>query len=159
MLTNDLNIARARWRLEIEGAGGFCPCCDRWGKVYKLKLNKGLVRALYWMTVNGDEDGWVDVQRTAPRWILRGKTYSLLAHWGLIESKAERSGVWRPTARGRMFVQGFETAPSAVYVFDDKVLAVDSTNVSFTSCLGVDFNLAEILSDRFDTSDTKEVRA
>ena len=150
-----LFTARNDWDTMIKGKGGFCPCCDRWGKVYKLKLNKSLVRALDWIANNGDASGWVDVQRTAPRWMLRGKTYPLLAHWGLIESRLQRSGIWRATAKGTLFVAGLDTAPAAVYVFDDKVVGVDSTQVTYTSCLGVDFNRDELLTTRYDRSDVR----
>ena len=150
-----LFTARNDWDTMIKGKGGFCPCCDRWGKVYKLKLNKSLVRALDWIANNGDASGWVDVQRTAPRWMLRGKTYSLLAHWGLIESRLQRSGIWRATAKGTLFVAGLDTAPTAVYVFDGKVVGIDSTQVTYTSCLGVDFNRDELLTTRYDRSDVR----
>lgn len=147
--------ARTGWDTTIKGKGGFCPCCDRWGKVYKLKLNKSLARALHWIASNGDASGWVDVQNNAPRWMLKSKTYSLLAHWGLIESRLQRSGIWRATAKGTLFVAGLDTAPAAVYVFDDKVVGVDSTQVTYTSCLGVDFNRDELLTTRYDRSDVR----
>ena len=64
---------RKNWSLVIEGDGGNCPCCDRWGKIYQRGLNSSMSRSLIWLVFNAKprEDGWVHVPSSAPDWMLR----------------------------------------------------------------------------------------
>jgi len=80
-----LGKMRHHWNKAIEGEGAFCPCCGKWGKVYKTKMSQHLALCLRWISTHGDSDGWADVQNTAPRFMLKSKTYTLLEHWDLIE--------------------------------------------------------------------------
>lgn len=146
MVTEDLQELQRQWLATIAGKGGRCPVCDRFGKIYKYKLSQALARALEWIVQNGGTEGWVNVQESAPRWILRSKTYPLLEHWSMVESQGKRSGVWRATQLGKSFVAGFAVAPSAVYVYDDKLFMVDSEHTSFGGCFGVNFNFEEMMS-------------
>jgi len=143
---------RHDWRYTIEGDGGHCPVCDKFGKVYKIKLSQALALALKWVADHGGDDGWVDVQTQGPRWMLRAKTYPLLAHWGLIESQAPRSGVWRATPKGRAFIGADVLAPKAVYIYDNNVWAFDAENTSFKGCFGVKFDFDELMSATFKWS-------
>ena len=148
-----LEIARETWRNAIEGDGAYCPCCDKWGKVYKMKLSQHLALCLRWIATHGDEDGWVDVQNSAPRWILKSKTYNLLVHWGLIQGRDKRSGVWRATPRGRDFINANCTMPAAVYIYNNQVWGVDATQTSFRGCFGKHFNFDEMMSTQFRWSE------
>lgn len=141
------------WDRTITGEGGCCPVCGKFGKVYKYKLSQGLALALKWITDHGADEGWVDVQTKGPRWMLRSKTYPLLVHWGFIESKNARSGIWRATEAGRDFLSGFDVAPSAVYVYDNKVMALDAENVTFRGCFGIHFDFDQLMSDQFKWAD------
>lgn len=137
------------WDATISGEGGCCPVCGKFGKVYKYRLSQALALALKWIADNGMDDGWIDVQAKAPRWVMRSKTYPLLVHWGFIEAQNARSGIWRVTDLGRDFLAGFEVAPSAVYVYDNKVMALDAENTTFRGCFGVRFDFDALMSDRF----------
>jgi len=152
--TEGMMLARLRadWTKAIEGNGGHCPCCGRWGKVYTQRLTQSMALALRWIMVHGEQDGWVQVQERAPRWMMRGKTYSLLEHWGLIESKAHRSGVWRATHYGQDFVLGHCEAHAAVHVYDNKVWGLSAETVKFRDCFGKDFDFDLLMSDRYDWS-------
>lgn len=144
-----LQKLRHDWRHTIEGDGGHCPVCDKFGKVYKIKLSQALALALKWVADHGKEDGWIDVQTQGPRWMLRAKTYPLLAHWDMIESQSSRSGIWRITPKGRAFLDGSVLAPKAVYIYDNSVWAFDAENIPFRGCFGVKFDFAELMSSSF----------
>jgi hypothetical protein len=138
-----------------EKNGGVCPCCLRWGKIHKYKLTQTQAFALKWIEQNAGEDGWVDVQKHAPRWMLRSKTYPLLMHWDLIESERHRSGVWRVNSRGRQFIKGNLLVPSGVFVFDNRVMGYTDAEISFRGCFGVHFDFDEFMSGRFNWSSVK----
>lgn len=144
---------RDEWAETISGEGGHCPVCDKFGKVYKYKLSQALALALKWIAEHGDEEGWVDVQQRGPRWMLRSKTYPLLTHWGFLESKGSRSGVWRPTPHGLAFIEGTLLAPSAVYVYDNSKWGSDSESIAFRGCFGVKFDFDALMSDQFKWAD------
>jgi len=145
-----LKKLRTNWGTAIEADGGFCPCCGKWGKVYKVKLSQHLALCLRWMYLRGDDDGWVDVQNSAPRWMLKSKTYPLLQHWKFLEPKSRRSGVWRITPEGTDFVRGLITAPSAVHIYDNSIWGYEDEDTSFRGCFDKHFDFDEMMSDQFN---------
>lgn len=153
-----LDNLKKNWKTAIEGDGAFCPCCGKWGKVYKQKLSQHLALCLRWIVINEATDGWVDVQNKAPRWMLKSKTYPLLAHWKLIESQGKRSGVWRATLDGKLFANGMATAPASVYIYDNGIWGFGDEEVSFRGCFDRHFDFDEMMSERFDWTKLKEKR-
>jgi hypothetical protein len=149
---------RHNWNKSIEADGAFCPCCGKWGKVYKIKLSQHLALCLRWISISTDEEGWVDVQNKAPRWMLKSKTYPLLEHWGLIESQAKRSGVWRATPMGHEFIGGAIAMPSAVHIYDNKVWGFEAQEVSFRGCFGKHFDFDEMMSSQFKWADLRSAK-
>ena len=145
-----LQKLKREWQETIEGDGGCCPVCGKFGKVYKINLSQALALSLKWIADNGGEDGWVDVQTKGPRWMLRAKTYALLVHWGFIESQSPRSGIWRANAKGRAFLGLEVVAPKAVYIYDNHVMALDAEGTSFRGCFGVKFDFDELRSSNFN---------
>jgi len=144
-----LNRMRNNWKTAIEGDGGICPCCDRSGKVYQLRLHQTFALGLRWIDVHGEEDGWINVQNNAPRFMLKSKNYGMLAHWGILESFSMRSGIWRVTPKGKDFLRGLINLPSSVFIYDDKVWAFSSEEVSFRGCFGTHFDFDEMMSAQF----------
>lgn len=144
-----LSELRHEWKESISGPGGHCPCCNRWGKVYKYKLSQHLALCLKWIVAHADEEGWTDVQNTAPRWMMKSKTYPLLANWRLIESGGARSGLWRATELGKEFVLGRRSMPSAVYMYDNQIWGFDEEEIFFRSCFGRHFDFDALMSDQF----------
>lgn len=153
---NFLAKMRSNWNKAIEGDGAHCPCCGKWGKVYKIKLSQHLALCLRWIAVHAEEDGWVDVQNKAPRWMLKSKTYALLEHWKMVESKSYRSGVWRATQDGLDFVAGHTSESSAVFIYDNKIWGFDSEETSFRGCFGKHFDFDEMMNDRFNWANIKK---
>lgn len=149
---SELNQLRQQWMKTIEGKGGICPCCGQRGKIYRYKITQHYALCLRWIQVNGDEEGWVNVQKVGPRWMLKSKTHTQLAHWKLVEPQSKRSGVWRVTALGHQFISGEVEVPAAIYVFNNTIYGVDQTQTSYRSCFGVHFDFDELMSTRFDWS-------
>ena len=120
-------LARMRnnWNKVIEADGGYCPCCGKWGKVYKMKLSQHLALSLRWIALHGEQDGW-------------------------IESQSHRSGVWRATQTGMLFIAGEITAPSAVHIYDNRKWGVEEEQTTFRGCFGKHFDFEEMMSDQFN---------
>ena len=146
---------KEEWKKEIEGKGGFCPCCEKFGKVYKIKMSQHLALCLRWIFVHGATDGWVDVQNSAPRWMMKSKTYPLLEHWGLVAAKAQRSGIWKATERGIEFVLGHRTVPSAVHIYDNRIWGFEESEVLFKQCFGKHFDFEEMMNEQFNWAKIK----
>ena len=153
-----LEEIKSNYKVKLEGEGGACPCCDRWGKVNPFKLTETMALALRWIQLNGKESGWVNVQKTAPRWILRSKTYPVLAHWEFIEAGGSRDGTWRITKKGLDFIAGFISVPHKVYIYNNKVWDFSDKNVSFRGCFGSKFDFHEMMSDRYDWNKVRSSR-
>jgi hypothetical protein len=116
--------------------GAVCPCCDRFAKVYKRKLNTGMLKALVRLyAVCASEaaratEGFVKIGRGGA-FKTAGGDYAKLHWWGLIEPLANatredgstRVGFWRITERGRRFVEGKLAVPAYVYEYDGTPVA------------------------------------
>ena len=60
--TSYMDQMKANWRATIEGDGGHCPCCGKWGKISPQGMNETRALALLWLSrAPSDDDGWVDV--------------------------------------------------------------------------------------------------
>ena len=155
---------RKNWSLVIEGDGGNCPCCDRWGKIYQRGLNSSMSRSLIWLVFNAKprEDGWVHVPSSAPDWMLRNSQLTALKMWGLVTTvkqedngtKLSSSGLWMPTEKGRLFAQGAIHVHKYVYVYNDRVVSMDGDQVTIQDCLGDKFNYEEITTNYNGTEKT-----
>jgi len=112
--------------------GTTCPCCDRFAKTYKYRLDLSTARSLVWLywasqssALKGESE-WVDVVGTAPRWVIRSRRLTKAKYWGFVEQHPvvkggdkKCSGTWRCTARGEEVVQGSPFSKFA-YVYNDK---------------------------------------
>ena len=145
-----LDELKKEWRNTIGGAGGLCKCCGKFGKIHEMKLSQHLALCLRWMKMHAEEDGWVNVQSTAPRWMLRGKTYPCLAYWFLVESKGHRSGIWRVSDKGHRFLNEEITQPEFAFVYNNQVLEYSTEEVTFQGCFGNHFDFQEMMDSRFD---------
>lgn len=126
-----LEQLKSEWRDCIKHDGGHCPVCNRWGKIYKRRLNKTMAESLIWLakTKPKKENGpWIDIANDAPRWLVRSNQLSTLKWWGLVErqvinvkNKTKFSGLWKITDLGRKFVLREVSVPRAVYTYNDEV--------------------------------------
>jgi len=150
-----LKELREDWKIKIQGNGAVCPCCDRKGKVNMFRFTQTWAITLKWMFDHQGDDGWVNVQRGAPRIVLRGKNYSMIANWGLIESQTNRSGVWRLTQEGKDFVQGYTRIPIKLFTYNNSAWGFSSEETSFRGCFGKHFDFDEMMSFQFKWENLK----
>ena len=165
MDAEQLSEMRDNWEVAIEGDGGHCPCCNRWGKIYKRPLNASMARSLLWL-VNGSNrgDGWTHVPSTAPTWMLRSLQLPTLHLWGLVESsdtktKLASSGLWKPTQKGIAFADDLCSVPKYVYVYDNTVRGFEGPDIDIEQALGSKYNYAEIMANYDGTPSTFEESA
>lgn len=152
-LATELEILRANWRSVIEGDGGKCPCCNRWGKIYKRGINETMARSLIWLVnARANAHGWVDVPEIAPRWLVRSNQLPTLRWWDLVERipsadpDNKHSGLWRPTDKGRQFYNQTIKVPQFVYTYDGEVEFFGGADVGIDECFGKKFSYADVMS-------------
>ena len=130
----------------VEGLskGTSCPCCGRYGQMYKVILNRSLVMALNWIAKAGANTphGWVDVQEDAPKEILKARTYMKLVYWKLIQRKPSKykdvdgsTGYWRVTDLGRQFLYGDIAVSKYVLVYNRKCEGMGGPQVFVSRCV------------------------
>lgn len=162
METSTLEALRDLWKVTIEGDGGHCPCCDRWGKIYRRALNAAMARSLLWLVNQEDRgDGWVHVPSSAPPWMLRSQQLPALQMWGLVEgfdseTKLASSGLWKPTPAGIAFAGNRTAVRKYVYVYNSTVLDTDGDEIQIGDALGSKYNYEEIMAN-YDGTDPSYV--
>lgn len=156
-----LSQARVAWQDTITGKGGYCPCCDRWGKVYRYKISESNAKALIWMSRATPTilNMWLDMPRQAPKWVVATNSFSLMEWWKLIDRRPMEiddqkqkkfSGHWRVTNLGREFVAGNLQLPKYVYIYNDRLQGVSTETITIKDCFGEDFNYEEMMSTTMD---------
>lgn len=148
--------ARKGWSATIEDKGGFCPCCDRWGKVYRHSISGLNAKALLWMCANtkGD-DPWIHMPTKAPRDVMRS-TFALLRWWGLVqrmyvepemgeEQETKHSGYWKVTDLGWQFARGRLQVPKYIYLYNDARQGMSDETTHIRDCFGKKFNYSELM--------------
>ena len=126
--------------------GTECPCCGKYVKAYKRKLNAGMARALiiiYKLTNNGSS---IHVQSKFTELGLRATTmdYGYLEKWSLIEQKGS-NGYWRITQRGKEFVEDDIDLPDHCLVYNSKVYKWSQNHINIETALTEEFDLEEIM--------------
>jgi hypothetical protein len=150
--------ARIKWNEDIHGDGGHCPVCERWGKIYKRNINRTMAMSLLWLNQNSlwenDERQWVDVPKTAPRWLVRSNQLPTLAWWGIVErapsndKSLKHSGLWRPTAIGDAFAMGKVSIRRGVFTYNNKVQGFTNERVYIHECFKTRFDYEEVMNGR-----------
>lgn len=146
-----LAAARKHWFEDvITDEGGHCPCCDRYGKQYKRKMNRTMAASLIWLQNAGA--GWIDVPKQAPKWVVRTNQLSTLKWWGLIErypadpgGKVKHSGLWRMTTEGSLFAMGLTQAPAWVITYNDEPIEFSDTLIYIEDALGTGFDYRDVM--------------
>ena len=152
-----LEQARAQWDIAIRNKGDHCPCCGKWGKVYKVGISHAMMKALLWMASTYGEK-WIDMPREAPRWLIQTYTFATLKWWRLIEQMPSEvveydeagqekkfSGYWRVTPLGVQFAKGRVQVAKHVYLYDNSLMDVSTETVYIRDCVGKKFNYSEIM--------------
>ena len=144
-----LEDAKTEWVSAIHGDGAHCPCCDRWGKVYRRHFNSSMAKALIWLVGEGFD--WTDVPNTAPKWLTRTNQLPTVRWWGLVvrresEDRAvKHSGMWQPTRRGIAFASNEIELPSTVYTYNNKVVRYDDNLIRIQDAFKTHFDYEQVM--------------
>ena len=160
-----LSQLRGEWDLTIRDKGGHCPCCDKWGKVYRHGISHAMMKALLWMASNHGEN-WINMPKQAPRDLIQTYTFATLKWWRLIQplhieqevnvedgvlvygdSETRSSGIWRVTPIGMQFAKGLLQVPKFVYLYNDTLKDVSTETIYIQDCVGKKFNYSEIMNE------------
>lgn len=148
-------LAKAKqFVLSGRGDGVACPCCSQFCKIYKRKLNSTMARSIVWLVREYGRNGgrWIDVPRTAPRFIIQTNQLGTILHWDLLETKPttdttkKSSGFWRPTERGIDFAHRRVSVPSHVLLYLNELESWSDEYVYVDDCLGQRFDYQELMS-------------
>ena len=130
--------------------GTTCGICGQYVKIYPRKLNSNMVSFLISLY-----HGW---RRTSRDWVHHsdcfhvGRDYPYVATWRLAklkpnseDSTKRKSGLWKPTKRGRLFIKNKRVVPSHVFMFNNKVVGWSDKNIDVLDALGNKFNYKELM--------------
>jgi len=152
-----LEEARTRYLEEIK-KGSVCPCCDRYGKIYKQSIHFMPAMELLVYYRYSYEHGFLfhhvnDVFRSkyVPNGLfLKGSDIGKCARLGLVEEKEKEpgehgktSGMWKVTSKGTDFAENRITVPKYYYIYNREVVETEGPEIS----------IVEALQDRFDYDD------
>lgn len=141
------------WLRDNIEPGVDCPCCGQLVKLYPRPIHKTMARGLIMMYRAAPVGEWVympDVLRPLGR--SRGGDEAKLAYWGLIEHDdgvredgSKRTGWWRVTEKGRLFVRGAVSVPKFARVFNGRCLRFDGEQVHIWDALQSLFDYNELM--------------
>ncbi len=125
-----------------------CPCCGGFYKVYERKMYGSLISALVQIATEYKRiNDWVDIRKIS----LRGGEYAKLLYWDLIERRVNEdsvkrfSGLWRPTVKGLLFIEGKLSVEAYALVLQNKVIGYSDKKVSVHDALGKRFDYTELM--------------
>ena len=137
--------AQAWLRARVED-GEHCPCCTQFAKVYKRKINSGMVRAL----INLYAAGEGEFHHLPPIDPSHGDAAKLV-YWSLIEEEPTvredggRAGWWRITPQGVSFLRGRVTVTKYARIYDSRLLGFCGDTVGVRDSLGTKFRLDDLM--------------
>lgn len=132
-------------------AGVDCPCCKRFVKRYKVKLNSAMsifLVNLYKHSLTSSEPSHISN-------LVGNKvsmSYGWLRYWGLAENvkntdpAKKGSGYWTITEEGKQFASGKTKVPSHAYFYDGKCYGHTGELVDIKDTLGTKFNYEELMN-------------
>ena len=142
-------IAEAKQHLRTSFKDGTeCPCCGKYVKAYKRKLNSGMARALI-LIYNLTKDGkYVHIQDEFIKLKLRATTmdYAYAEKWKLIESDLDQNGYWRITQLGKSFVLNQIDLPEYCLVYNGNVYKWADDKIGIKTALTISFDYNELMS-------------
>lgn len=138
-----------------------CPCCDRWIKRYKRRLNSNMAMFLIDLVkvARSKKQEWTSYREVK----FRGRDYPYLIHWNLMETlrqpgsislgepDTKNSGIYKPTELGLAFVHRLVKVPSHIYLVCNEVEGFSDAQVDIVQALGRRFDYAELMAPRIDS--------
>jgi len=141
---------------EKRDLGVDCPCCGQLCKVYKRTIYAGMAKFLIWLVQEYQRRQqaqllgglWIDILEGPPQ---RGGDFAKMAHWDLIEQRANNddtkrtSRFWRPTQKGIDFVHARIRIPKRMFIFNNKVVGYSQAFFDIRDALGKKFDYKELM--------------
>ncbi len=155
MFGPSLAEARRNFFIDAKQAGGTtCKCCDKFGKIYSRKFNRGMAITVIYLYQNA-RDGFIHLPSVAPRYILNDNQVGKLVFWGMAEnepnekdSTKNKSGSWKILPPGVAFVEGKSMVWSHVIEYLHHILCFrKDKQISISDALGRPFNYRELMRD------------
>lgn len=138
--------------------GTRCPCCDRFGKIYRRKLNSSMALMVIRMfRYEKEHPGWIHMI-SVNNFNLPSRDYGTLMHWELTEEKAGKkedgnpdNGFYRLTEKGRLFALRKIRVRKYIYLYDNLSLDVNEPEkdetIDVAEALGRHFNYTELMGE------------
>jgi len=105
-----------------------------------------MAATLVWMVgeYQARNGGWIDVQRDAPKRVLRSRELGKLRHWGLVKYEG-KGALWAPSSRGVDFVTRKIRVQSHALIQDNVCKGFDGELISIDEALGAKFDYVELM--------------
>lgn len=126
----------------------YCPTCDQHAGMSKRKITPEMASQLIRLWKNMGTISSKDLQTSVNG---KSRMYSLLRHWGLIESPEPE--LWQITRKGREFCEGNVKVAKYAFVYNDAVRFFSGEEVTLQQCAKSVFNLQEV----FETEGIKDL--
>lgn len=162
-MTKPLAEAKEEFFALARRGGATCPCCGRFGKVYKRKIHSGMAAILV-LLYRHQNLGFTHVLTLVSAAMtpsvaahVGGGDFAKLRYWGLIEEQTKEvrgrggsvqlrgNGHWRITGAGAQFVEGTVTVQRHVWVYAGQALGFHGEHISIHDALGDKFSYAELM--------------
>tara|TARA_R110000787_G_scaffold21864_3_gene64175 strand:- start:105 stop:566 length:462 start_codon:yes stop_codon:yes gene_type:complete len=129
--------------------GAVCPCCDKYVKAYKRKLNSGIARSMiimYKLNAFWFDNKYIHVQNEFAKLKLRATTmdYAYAEKWGLIVD-GDEIGTWTLTKKGVDFVANKTFLPSYCLVYNGNVYSWSEDLISIETALTDKFDYGDMM--------------
>lgn len=131
--------------------GSRCPCCNKFVKLYRRRMNGSSVSALIKLNNLHRMNGYNKYFHSSKEYLNFAGDFAKLAHWDLIEAMPNddkdksHSGYWKITEKGIAFVNGSITVPSHILLYNAKCYGVEGDEVSIKDILGTKFSYEELM--------------
>ena len=143
-------IAEGKQHLRINFKEGTdCPCCGKYVKAYKRKLNSGIARSLIIMNqLNAFNGIHIHIQDEFAKLKLRATTmdYAYAEKWKLIKADPDNNGYWTLTTLGKSFVLNQAVLPDYCLVYNGKVYSWSKSFIDIEHALTTSFDYNELMN-------------
>jgi len=151
-MSESLDEARKKLYTQLD-EGSICPCCDQYARRYRRKFNSTMARSLIWLVQEwrNSDLPWVDVAKTAPRWLVKSNQLPTVRWWGLVQRPIsddptrKHLGLWQPTKKGALFASNLIKLPSHAVTYRGEVEDLVGDLVNIQDALGKHFDYSEIM--------------
>jgi len=111
-----------------------------------------MARTLIWMlgVSRSDPHGFIDIPKTAPKYVLRSNEVGKLAWWNLVERHPDKQhgGLWRMTQLGADFAMGSTALPARVVLYNNQCEGFEGDQITVSEALGSKFDYEELMRVR-----------